>query len=60
MSAAASLAAGERKLVWNPATQQFVPAVPVGGVKPVGFIKGPLPLDWMQQAARRKRPAIPS
>lgn len=52
MSAAASLAAGERKLVWNPATQQFVPAVPVGGVKPAGFIKGPLPLDWMQRAAR--------
>ncbi len=52
MSAAASLVAGERKRVWNPATQQFMPAVPAGGVKPAGFIKGPLPLDWMQRAAR--------
>lgn len=52
MSAAASLATGERKLVWNPTTQEFMPAVPSTGVKPAGFIKGPLPLDWMQHAAR--------
>jgi hypothetical protein len=46
-------AAGERKLVWNLATRQFVLAMPeVGGAKPGGFIKGPLPLDWMQRAAR--------
>ena len=52
MSAATSPAAGERKLVWNPATQEYMPAAPVAGIKPAGFIKGPLPLDWMQQAAR--------
>lgn len=46
-------AAGERKLVWNPATRQYVPTMPeVNGAKPAGFIKGPLPLDWMHRAAR--------
>lgn len=52
MTAATSNLAGERKLVWNPAMQQFMPAVPATGAKPAGFIKGPLPLDWMQRAAR--------
>ena len=53
MSAATSLAPGERKLVWNSATHEYMPAAPVAGVKPASFIKGPLPLDWMQQAARQ-------
>lgn len=43
---------GEKRHVWNQATQQFLPAVPATRARPVGFIKGPLPLDWMQQAAR--------
>jgi hypothetical protein len=52
MTQAGSASSGERKLVWSPATQQFRPAVPTAGTKTVGFIKGPLPLDWMQRAAR--------
>jgi len=52
MTAPRSLAAGERRLVWNPATQEYMPAMPAAGVKRAGFIKGPLPLDWMQHAAR--------
>lgn len=52
MIAATSLVAGERRLVWNPSAQQFMQAAPATGTKVVGFIKGPLPLDWMQRAAR--------
>ena len=52
-------AAGERRLVWNPATKQYKPAMPeVGDVKPAGFIKGPLPLDWMHQTARMPGKAL--
>lgn len=52
MIAAISPVAGERRLVWNPSAQQFMPAVPATGTRVAGFIKGPLPLDWMQRAAR--------
>lgn len=52
MTTAALPMTGERRHVWNQATQQFVPVVPATGVRPAGFIKGPLPLDWMQRAAR--------
>ena len=52
MTAAALPMTGERRHVWNQAAQQFVPVVPATGVRPAGFIKGPLPLDWMQRAAR--------
>jgi hypothetical protein len=52
MTAAALPMAGERRHVWNQASQQFMPVAPETGVRPAGFIKGPLPLDWMQRAAR--------
>lgn len=44
--------APEKRLVWDPVRREMVPAGSI--VKgPAGrFIKGPLPLTWMQEAAR--------
>ena len=43
----------ERKLTWDRVSGQFVAdATHEAGRKPAGFIKGPLPLGWMQAAAR--------
>ena len=43
----------ERKLNWDRASGAFIlEAEPEPGRKPPGFIKGPLPLPWMQAAAR--------
>ncbi len=57
MNAEAGIRTGERRLAWSPAAQKFVAAVgPSGSASGRntrgGFIKGPLPLDWMQKAAR--------
>jgi len=44
---------GERRLVWDRQREAFVDAQEVTKAKAqVGFIKGPLPLGWMQAAAR--------
>lgn len=43
----------EHKLSWDRASGSFVPeAESAAGSRPAGFIKGPLPLPWMQAAAR--------
>lgn len=54
MNAATTSRPTERKLAWCPAARQFKAvheAVPAGSAKLAAFIKGPLPLDWMQRAA---------
>lgn len=44
---------GERRLVWDRHRDTFVDANEAVKAKAqAGFIKGPLPLDWMQAAAR--------
>lgn len=44
---------GERRLVWDRQRDAFVDAHEAPKAKTqAGFIKGPLPLDWMQAAAR--------
>lgn len=44
---------GERRLVWDRQLNEFVDAQEATTAKArAGFIKGPLPLDWMQAAAR--------
>ena len=53
MTGRAIHAVTERRLRWDPAAGEFVPeAENESGRKPAGFIKGPLPLPWMQAAAR--------
>jgi hypothetical protein len=54
MNEATSLRLRERKLAWCPAARQFKPVHATGtpgAARPPAFIKGPLPLDWMQRAA---------
>lgn len=44
---------GERRLIWDRQRDSFVDAHEAATAKAQsGFIKGPLPLDWMQAAAR--------
>lgn len=44
---------GERRLVWDRQSEAFVDVHEATKAKAqAGFIKGPLPLDWMQAAAR--------
>lgn len=44
---------GERRLVWDRQRDAFVDEQVAASAKArAGFIKGPLPLDWMQAAAR--------
>ncbi len=44
---------GERRLVWDRERDAFVDAQASAQAKAqAGFIKGPLPLDWIQAAAR--------
>lgn len=53
MAALNEPAVAERKLTWDRESGAFVPAdAGEGDRKPGGFIKGPLPLAWMQAAAR--------
>lgn len=44
---------GERRLVWDRQRDAFVDAPEAAKAKTqAGFIKGPLPLEWMRAAAR--------
>ncbi|KAB0580714.1 hypothetical protein F7Q92_13075 [Ideonella dechloratans] len=53
MTASPESMVAERKLTWDRESGAFVPAVAVERDRRVaGFIKGPLPLVWMQAAAR--------
>lgn len=53
MSAGTVAREQERRLKWDAAVGQFALVTPSGkgGAKPAAFIKGPLPLAWIQSAA---------